>query len=46
MDIYSFFEMDNSIILNNPNILHHNVYLLHFPSGFESIQYSQGVISG
>ena len=46
LDIYSFFEMDNSIILNNPNILHHNVYLLHFPSGFESIQYSQGVISG
>ena len=34
--------MDNSIHVNNPPILHENVYLLHFPEGVENVQFSKG----
>ena len=42
LDIYSLLEMDNSIHVNNPPILHENVYLLHFPEGVENVQFSKG----
>ena len=44
LDIYSFLEMDNSINVNNPQILNHKVYLLHYPKGVEDVQFSQGRI--
>jgi len=34
--------MDNSIHVNNPPILHENVYLLHYPEGVENVQFSKG----
>jgi hypothetical protein len=45
LDIYSFLEMDNSIKVNNPQILNHKVYLLHYPKGVEDVQFSQGKIN-
>mgnify|MGYP002624330591 CR=1 FL=1 len=44
LDIYSFLEMDNSINVNNPQILNHKVYLLHYPKRVENVRYSQGKI--
>jgi hypothetical protein len=37
--------MDNSINVNNPQILHKKVYLFHYPKGIEKVQFSQGKIS-
>ena len=45
LDIYSFLEMDNSIVINNPNILHHTVHLFHYPSGKQQVHFSKGTIS-
>jgi len=46
LDIYSFLEMDNSIRVNNPNMLHEYCYLLHYPDGAENIKLTQGEING
>ena len=45
LDIYSFLEMDNSININNPQILYKRVYLLHHPKGIQIPQFSQGHIN-
>ena len=44
LDIYSFLEMDKSINVDNPQILHEKVYLLHFPKGVENLKSSKGEI--
>jgi len=36
--------MDNSINVNNPLILNHKVYLLHYPKGVKYVRYCQGEI--
>ena len=37
-------EIDDSINLNNPQLMHKEVYLLHYPDGEEDVYYSQGEI--
>ena len=44
LDIFSFLEIDDSINLNNPQLMHKEVYLLHYPDGEEDVYYSQGEI--
>ena len=44
LDIYSFLEMDKSISVDNPKVLHEKVYLLHFPKGVEKVKCSKGEI--
>ena len=44
LDIYSFLEIDSSINVNNPQILNHKVYLLHYPKGVDEVRYCQGNI--
>ena len=45
LDIFSFLEIDDSINLNNPQLIHKEVYLLHYPDGEEDVHYSQGEIN-
>ena len=45
LDIFSFLEMDNSININNPDILYKKVYLLHYPKGVKDIHISKGKIN-
>ena len=47
LDIYSFLEMDTSIIVNNPELVDKKdkkVYSLHYPEGVEKVKYSQGEV--
>ena len=48
LDIYSFLEMDTSIIVNNPELVDKKdkkVYSLHYPEGVEKVKYSQGEVA-
>ena len=45
LDIYSFLEIDNSVDLENPQLINKKVYLYHYPKGVEDEYYSQGYIT-
>ena len=45
LDIYSFLEIDNSINMENPQLINKKVYLYHYPKGNEDEYYSQGYIT-
>ena len=45
LDIFDFLSIDNSINIENPNLLNQKVYLLHYPKSFIDVHITQGYIT-